>query len=155
MKNGGEIKRLSSFLKGHNYRLTSQRLEVLQLVLETNGHFDIEGIVDTVRQRRLKVSRATVYRTLEYLEQGNVIQRVHTAHGKRLFERVPGKKRHEHIYCLKCGRTVEFRDPTLEERVHAISEMNGFTCANYAFQISGVCDNCRRSATPRRGLVSS
>ncbi len=144
MKNSDEISRFSLFLEKEKHRLTNQRLEVLQQVLQTEGHFDIETIIETIRRKRLRVSRATIYRTLGYLEKSNLIQRVHTGNGRHFFERVFGKKQHEHIHCLRCGKTVEFCDASIENRVDAISQRNGFVCANYAFQIFGMCSDCKK-----------
>jgi Fur family ferric uptake transcriptional regulator len=152
------VSRFRSFLEKKNYRLTKQRCSVLKQVMNTDGHFDIEAIIKAVKNNRLRASRATVYRTLEYIEECNLVQNIGTKDGRRFYERIAGTKPHEHMQCLKCGKTIEFCDAALENRVSTIMHMNGFKCANYSFQIFGICDDCKDRAythSAKNALVES
>ncbi len=144
MKNNGtgEIARFESYLARNGQRLTRGRRIVLSHVLGMEGHFDAEQLVGRIRDTKQKVSRATVYRTLEQIEERNLVKRVDIGAGRRIFERVSTMNRHEHMHCIRCGKTVEFSDPVIRRRVKAISMQRRFSPATQALEILGMCNEC-------------
>ena len=75
-KNGTEVEMFSDFLKKKGLSVTKQRRLVLDQVFKNHNHFEAEEIVVLLRKRNLRVSRATVYRTLTHLEDCNLIRKV-------------------------------------------------------------------------------
>lgn len=139
-----EIEIFSRFLKQKGLSVTKQRRLVLDQVFVNHNHFEAEEIAELLRKRNLRVSRATVYRTLTHLEQCSLIRKVDLGHGHSHYEHILGHEHHEHLYCEKCGKLLEFSDPTLEGRINKIAESNRFTITSHTVQIFGICRNCSK-----------
>ena len=141
-KNGTEVEMFSDFLKKKGLSVTKQRRLVLDQVFKNHNHFEAEEIVVLLRKRNLRVSRATVYRTLTHLEDCNLIRKVDLGHGHSHYEHILGHEHHEHLYCEKCGKLLEFSDPALEGRIIDIAQSNRFTITSHTIQIFGLCERC-------------
>lgn len=140
-----EIENFRRFLKNTGHKLTSQRIVILEQVINTNNHFDADEIFEAVRKKQLRISRATVYRTLTHLEKCNLVRKIESGHGRSYFEQMLSKKQHEHIYCTQCGKIIEFSDSIMEDRIKKISGLNGVTITDHSFQIFGICDDCKKN----------
>ncbi len=145
LNNRKEIEKFSSFLKEKGLKITKQRMEILKQILYTDDHFDTEEIFEKLRKRKLRVSRATVYRALAHIENCSLIRKLNLGNGRSFFEKTSGKEHHEHIYCTQCGKIIEFSDTIMENRIKKLSGFNGFKITNHNFQIFGICDDCRRN----------
>ena len=132
------------FLKEQGLSFTMQRKLILEQIFRDHNHFEVEEVVEALRNRKTRVSRATVYRTLSYLEDCRLIRRVDLGHGHSHFEHTLGHKQHEHLYCKKCGKIIEFTDPALEQRIRKISNRNHFIVQTHMVQIFGICKNCNK-----------
>ena len=143
-KNNNEIEIFKRFLKQKGLMLTVQRKLVLDQVFRNHDHFEAEEIVEALKKRNLRVSRATVYRTLAHLEDCNLIRKMDLGHGHSHYEHVLGHDHHEHLYCEKCGKIIEFADSLLENRIKKISESNRFKLVNHSVQIFGSCLDCSK-----------
>lgn len=137
-----EIEIFSRFLKHKGLSVTKQRRLVLDQVFINHNHFEAEEIAELLRKRNLRVSRATVYRTLTHLEQCSLIRKVDLGHGHSHYEHILGHEHHEHLYCEKCGKLLEFSDPALEGRIIDIAQSNRFTITSHTIQIFGLCERC-------------
>lgn len=137
-----EIDIFRRFLKHKGLSVTKQRRLVLEEVFKNHNHFEAEEIVGLLRKRNLRVSRATVYRTLTHLENCNLIRKVDLGHGHSHYEHILGHEHHEHLYCEKCGKLLEFSDPILEGRIIDIAQSNRFTITSHTIQIFGLCERC-------------
>jgi Fur family ferric uptake transcriptional regulator len=94
--------------------------------------------------RRLpEVGRATVYRSLEQLEQLGLVRRVDLGGDAACYERVdPGGEHHHHIVCRRCGRVAPFEDPKLERAIDALAERSDFTISSHEVTLRGECAAC-------------
>ncbi len=149
-----DIESFNRFLRNKGYKLTSQRIAVLKQVLNTDTHFNAEEIFDKVRNGRQRISRATVYRTLEQIEKCNLIRKLELGQSRAYYEQLSGKTQHEHIYCKECGKIIEFSDSILEDRVKEISGRYDVVTTNHSFQISGICSECSKKAAMREKMES-
>ncbi len=132
----------SNFLKTKGLSSTRQRKTILDEVFRNHNHFEADDIVEALRKKNSRVSRATVYRTLAHLESCKLIRKVDLGHGHSHFEHTFGHRHHEHLYCNNCGNLMEFNDPALEDRIEKIAASHGFTITNHAVQIFGICKKC-------------
>ncbi len=137
-----EQEMFSNFLKTKGLSSTRQRKIILDEVFRNHTHFEADEIVETLRKKMLRVSRATVYRTLAHLDACNLIRKVDLGHGHSHYEHTYGHRHHEHLYCNRCGNLMEFNDPALENRIENIAESHGFVISNHAVQIFGTCKKC-------------
>jgi Fur family ferric uptake transcriptional regulator len=139
-----EIDIFGDFLKKKGLSSTRQRKLVLIEVFRNHNHFEADEIVDALKRRKLRVSRATVYRTLAHLEECCLIRKVDLGHGHSHYEHTLGHEHHEHLYCRKCGEIIEFSDLLLENRIMDIAKSEDFTVLDHTVQIFGVCGKCSK-----------
>ena len=93
--------------------------------------------------RRLpSVGRATVYRTLEQLEQLHLVHRVDVGGEGIAFERNDPGGHHHHMVCERCGRLIPFSDPALERAIEGIGKRADFEIAAHDVLLRGRCPNC-------------
>ena len=130
-------------------RVTHQRREVLRAVVETDEHPDAQAVLRRVRERMPTISFDTVYRTLSFLEQHELIHRVH-ATGERA--RFDGNHRpHHHLICTNCGKIVDFESPEIDEMdlPEGIGALG--SAASRQLQVFGICRDCQESDNEEGG----
>lgn len=123
-------------------RVTKEREEIVRVIEETDGHFDPRTLVERLRARGSKVSRASVYRTIPILVEHGIIAEVEKTEKHAHYERVMGKAHHDHLICLRCGKTTEIYSPTLEMLQEEICLREGFTGVRHTLEIMGYCREC-------------
>jgi Fur family ferric uptake transcriptional regulator len=90
-----------------------------------------------------RVGRASVYRTLEQLEDLGLVQRVELGRDSTAYERVdPTGHHHHHLVCNQCGRVLPFEDERLESAIHKVSVGDGFTIEGHEVTLRGTCRRC-------------
>jgi len=139
-----EIHRFRQFLAQQGLKLTSERTALVREIFATHYHFEADELLFKMKEKRVKISRATVYRTLELLVKSGMVRRVHLGEDHYHYEHVTGNSHHDHLICTTCGSVIEFHDPTLEQRQREICEKKRFTPTFHNLQILGVCDSCRK-----------
>ena len=144
-------RRFESFLRGKTLRLTRQRAEILRAIYATHKHVSADDLYELLRKgeatRPLRISRATVYRTLALLEEGGFVERleVPTQHGT-LYEHTLGHSHHDHMVCLTCGRIIEFADERLEALQDEVVATHGFLASSHRLNVYGTCGSCQKNA---------
>lgn len=97
--------------------------------------------------RRLdSVGRATVYRTLDQLEQLHLVHRVEIGGDAAGYERVDAEQHHHHLVCEECGRLAPFADRSLERAIEAVSRKADFEVAAHDVVLRGKCPDCKTAA---------
>lgn len=137
-----EAEIFGAFLKTRGLSVTRQRKFVLDQVYRDHAHFEADEVVDALKKRNERVSRATVYRTLAHLEQCNLIKKIDLGHGHSHYEHILGHEHHEHLYCEKCGKIIEFNDPILERQIEKSAKLNDFQMTSHTVQVLGICKEC-------------
>lgn len=139
-QNAPEIFR--EFLKSEKkHRITPERFEVLDAVMDYEGHFGADDLYVVMKNKKSGVSRATVYNTLELLVQCGLLTKRNFGDNMTHFEFTFRKQRHDHLICVDCGRIVEFTNTRLKNIPREISEELGFEYTNYSFNIFARCKN--------------
>lgn len=131
----------STHLKRSNLRATEQRYEVLNSILEMEGHFGAEDLFVKMKNEGKKVSRATVYNTLELLFDLGVVSR-HKVGNVFVYERAFGREHHDHLICVNCGTIIEFRSEEIEKIQDEICKKYKFKPIRHTHQIYGLCAKC-------------
>jgi Fur family transcriptional regulator, ferric uptake regulator len=99
---------------------------------------------DALRARGARVGIASVYRTLEGLDELGLVQRVDLGDGVSRFERVdPHGEHHHHLVCGDCGKVEPFEDPALEAAIAGIAGGRGYDVAAHDVVLRGACGDCR------------
>ncbi|MFT5154871.1 MAG: Fur family ferric uptake transcriptional regulator, partial [Planctomycetota bacterium] len=139
-------KRFEEYLKQHELKMTSQRKRILQRAYETHDHFSADTLHSWLREQEAsKVSRATVYRTLDLLEQGGFIQSLNTGNSELVYEHTLGHKHHDHMICVTCGHIEEFHDERIEELQEAAAKRRGFQVQSHVHRLMGLCKSCAKT----------
>lgn len=128
----------SQQLSRAGYRSGGARRQVVELLAG-------EGCALTALEidRRLNsVGRASVYRTLDQLEQLHLIQRVEIGGDAAGYERIDPDEHHHHLVCERCGRLVPFSSEDLEEAIEAIGRRADFQIAAHDVVLRGACERC-------------
>jgi Fur family transcriptional regulator, ferric uptake regulator len=139
-----ELNRFQSFLARQGLKLTNERAALLHEIFSTHYHFDADELLFKIKDKGVKISRATIYRTLELLVKSGMVRRVHLGEDHYHYEYVSSNSHHDHLICTTCGSVIEFNDPLLESRQLEICERKKFTPTFHNLQILGVCGSCRR-----------
>ncbi|HEY9165673.1 MAG TPA: transcriptional repressor [Candidatus Kryptonia bacterium] len=135
--------KFEGYLREEKYRITPERFEVLDVAMATSGHFDADELFLTLKKEGSKVSRATVYNTLDILEECGLVYKVRLKdHGSR-YEKAFGRAPHDHLLCAQCGQIVEFVDENMEKSREAIAKKFKFELISHSYQILGLCPDCR------------
>ena len=139
-----EIERFQEFLQQQGLKLTGERTALVREIFSTHYHFEADELLFKMKEKAVKISRATVYRTLELLVKSGMVRRVHLGEDHYHYEHVTGNSHHDHLICTTCGGVIEFHDEVLEARQREICEKKKFTPTFHNLQILGVCDSFRR-----------
>ena len=128
-----------NFLKNGKNRITPERFEVLDAALDYEGHFGADDLYVLMKNNKSRVSRATVYKTLELLAQCDLLTKRNFGDNLTRFEGSFKKQTHDHLICMDCGRIVEFSNPNIKELPEEISNGLGFNVESYSFNIFARC----------------
>ena len=131
------------FLKENSYRNTPERFEVLDVILNKDGHFDADDLFVNLKTINSKVSRATVYNTLDILQECGIVSRYRFGENHSKYEKTFGRPQHDHLICLECGDIIEFIDERIIKIQKTVCKENNFTQTSSTFQIFGLCHKCQ------------
>jgi len=140
-KQASEI--LREFLKKGENRITPERFEVMDSALEYDGHFGADDLYVIMKNNKSRVSRATVYKTLELLVQCNLLSKRNFGDNMTRYESSFKRQSHDHLICMDCGRIVEFTNSSLENIPKDLTQTLGFNFENYSFNIFARCKNIK------------
>ncbi len=129
-------------LRDRGIRLTAERRSILWGVLTCGGHFDVDGLMGHFRHQGIRVSRATVYRTLNTLVEIGLLRKIELGDRQSLYESIDGREHHEHMICVQCGEILEFVEPEIERLQQEVCRRSGFKPRDHTLQIYGVCHAC-------------
>lgn len=132
------------FLKRAKFRVTPERFEVLEAVMKTGGHFDVDQLYVKLKSAGSKVSRATVYNTLDLLLQSGLISKYRFGENHSRFEKAFGRPHHDHLICLSCGEIIEFVSDRLAKLQSEVCKKKNFRAESSTLQIFGICSKCQK-----------
>ena len=135
------VEKLRSFLKSEGLKWTPERISVLEEMSKSHEHLEAEELLARLRKKDSKISRATVYRTLELLVKSGLIQRLSFEGNRGYYEYTYGVCHHDHMICVSCGKVIEFHDDIIEKHQSLISKEHRFEIIAHSHQIFGFCSN--------------
>ena len=125
------------------YRLTGPRRAVADLIAARQGHFSAADLVDDAAGRRLDMSRATIFRTLEVLEAVGAIERIDLPSGDHAYITCEPAAHHHHVVCERCGRANDVDDVGLAPVVERIGRETGYRINAHRLELFGLCPTCQ------------
>lgn len=136
---------LTKYLKSTGkHRSTPERSAILDAVLQIQGHFDADGLYYRLVTSGVKVSKATVYNTLEILQNCGLVSKYRFAENTSRYEKAYGRPHHHHLICLECGDIIEFISDKLERIQDDVCTEKSFKVQSSTLQIFGTCSKCTR-----------
>ena len=127
-------------------RLSTQRQAILQLINQSNHHWDAEEIARALSDAGQGMGIATVYRGLAALEAASLIDSIQVDNKKR-YERA-NKAHHDHLVCHQCGNIEEFTNTQIEALQQQICEQQKFHMTGHQLMIVGICESCQQAGKP-------
>ena len=122
---------------------SQRRDKVVQTFLVTEKHVSCFELYDELRKKEEKIGFSTVFRTLKLLEDAGIAQAI-TIDNETHFEHKYQHKHHDHFICEKCGKTIEFTNPTIERIQEKLAIKHDFTPQRHNLIIYGICSKCKR-----------
>ena len=132
---------VESVLKAEGLRATKQRLDIWDELSATNKHRDIDTILSSLVKKKINVSRATLYRTIDVFVKHGLLKKLVLDDGKFLYEH--NKKsitpQHDHIVCEDCGEIFEFFDNNISQIENKIAKDLNLKVTKRVHQLSATC----------------
>lgn len=137
--------RFADYLQSRGMRNTEQRRALLDRVFQQHDHFDADQLIEWLPKKGETgyVSRPTVYRTLgEFVDAG--LLKKFQLDGRSVYEHDYGYPQHDHFYCTKCEKLIEFQNDELAKLRLQVAKDHKFQVRSHRLMISGVCEDCRK-----------
>ena len=131
----------ASQLRARGFRLTSQRLAILQVLRQAETHLSPREVYKRARQVLPTLTEPTVYRTLEFLAANGLARPSQTGNGHLMYE-IAGND-HHHIVCRSCGDELEIDHTLLETLYYKLESMTGYIRIDSHMTFFGLCPICQ------------
>lgn len=139
-----ELTGLAARLKRAGYKLTDARLAVIEVLEREDKHLSSDEVLALGQYIYPKLSRATVYRTLDVLVELGLIRPIYLGDSRQRYVTAQGG--HHHLVCVECGAAFEFKHCQADELAVQLSQQFHFEIHSHLLEFYGFCETCKHGS---------
>ena len=137
-----EIEVFRNYIKESGLRNTPEREVIIKEIFSTHDHFDVDTLYLCLKNKKCRISKASIYRTIPLLIESGLIKEVFFEDGHMHYEHVYGHEQHCHFRCIGCGKIIEFKEDEVMDIEKKCSESYGVEVTGHKLEFFGYCREC-------------
>ncbi|MCD7971300.1 MAG: transcriptional repressor [Candidatus Azobacteroides sp.] len=133
--------KFTEYLTANGHRKTPERYAILDHIYSTEGHFDLETLYESMGRENFRVSRATIYNTIDLLLDCHLVLKHQFGKNISYYEKSYNNDNHHHLICTECGTVREIKDKSIA-RIISNKKVTKFKPVYYSLYMYGICSTC-------------
>jgi len=135
--------KFTDYLTANKCRKTPERYAILNLIYSNHRHFDMDSLYKAMTEKNFRVSRATLYNTMQLLLKCNLVLKHQFGENLSFYERAYNNELHHHLICTNCHSIKEYKSAELRSIIQN-QRIKNFTPLYYSLYVFGICNLCTR-----------